>query len=96
MMVYMNQPLSAVDARKLARQILDTGIVTFTRHALSELEKDAKTTVDAINVIRGGVYGEAEWENGGWRHHVRTQRFTVVIEFDSATDLIVITAWVLK
>jgi hypothetical protein len=96
MMIYMDQPLSAVDARKLARQILATGDVTFTSHALAELAKDGKTTVDAINVIRGGVYREAEWENGGWRHQVQTQRFTVVIEFDSATDLIVITAWVMK
>jgi hypothetical protein len=96
MVVAMNQPLSAVDARTLARHILATGDVTFTSHALAELAKDAKTTVDAINVIRGGAYCEAEWENGGWRHHVHTQRFTVVIEFDSDTDLIVITAWVMK
>jgi hypothetical protein len=60
MVISMNQPLSAVDARALARQILATGKVTFTRHALAELAKDARTTVDAINVIRGGAYGEAE------------------------------------
>ena len=62
----MSQPLSAIVARNLARQILATGDVTFTSHALAELAKDDKTTVDAINVIRGGVYREAEWENGGW------------------------------
>ena len=89
----MCEPLSAIDARSRARAILDNGQVTFTKHCLEELANDGMTTVDATNVIRGGAYSEAEWENGGWRHQAYTQRFTVVIEFDSETELIVVTAW---
>ena len=81
------------EARKLARRILDGGTVVFTDHALTELAKDGKSTVDAINVLRGGAYSEAEWENGGWRHHAFTARFTVVIEFESEQELVVITGW---
>lgn len=90
----MNQPLSAGEARKHARSILEFGAVTFTRHCLQELAKDSKNTVDAINVIRGGAYGEAEWENGGWRHRAQTQRMAVVIEFEAESELIVVTSFV--
>lgn len=91
----MNEPLPAAEARKLARRILDEGTVIFTAHALAELANDRKSTVDAINVLRGGAYSEAEWENGGWRHHAYTIRFTVVFvfEFESEQELVVITAW---
>lgn len=92
----MIEPLSAHEARKLAKHIIENGTVVFTKHAEVELAKDGKTTVDAINVLRGGAYSEAEWESGGWRHQAFTARFVVVIEFDSETELIVITAWVRK
>lgn len=89
----LNQPLPAARARALARHILEEGTVLFTDHALRELASDRTSTIDAINVLRGGAYSEAEWENGGWRHHAYTPRFTVVIEFESDRELLVITAW---
>jgi hypothetical protein len=85
--------VAAAEAKRLARAILENGGIYFTRHALEELAKDGKTTVDAVNVLRGGAYSEAEWENGAWRHHAYTARFTVVIELESEIELIVITAW---
>jgi hypothetical protein len=92
----MKQPLAAAEARKLARLILAEGTVTFTSHCLKELAKDGKTTVDATNVIRGGAYAEAEWENGGWRHRAQTQRMAVVIEFETEADLMVVTSFVFR
>lgn len=89
----LNQPLPAARARTLARRILDEGTVLFTDHALRELANDRKSTIDAINVLRGGAYSEPEWENGAWRHHAYTPRFTVVIEFESVRELLIITAW---
>ncbi len=89
----MNQPLSAADARKLAKEILETGSVVFTSHAEQEMAKDHLAAIDVNNVLRGGAYSEAEWENGAWRHQAFTQRITVVIEFESEAELIVITAW---
>ena len=92
----MRQPLSAAEARKLAREILVRGTVSFTKHCLEELRKDGMTTVDATNIIRGGAYAEAEWEHGGWRHRAWTQRMAVVIEFDTETKLIVVTSFVFR
>jgi hypothetical protein len=92
----MKQPLGAAAARKLAREILAKGTVTFTSHCLKELAKDGKTTVDATNIIRGGSYLEAEWENGAWRHRAETQRMAVVIEFETEAELIVVTSFVFR
>ena len=92
----MEQPLAAGQARKLARAILANGQVVFTSHCLQELAKDGKTTIDAINVIRGGSYLEAEWENGGWRHRAQTQRMAVILEFETEVELIVVTSFVFK
>ena len=88
----LDLPLLAAVARKLARQIIETGSVGFTRHAEQEMAKDQLASLDVINVLRGGVYAEAEWENAGWRHRVFTQRIAVVIEFESEAEL-TITAW---
>ena len=92
----MKQPLAAAEARRLAREILVGGTVSFTSHCRKELAKDGKTTVDATNVIRGGAYAEAEWENGAWRHRASTQRMAVVIEFQAETKLMVVTSFVFK
>ena len=92
----MKQPLVAAEARKLARFILAEGTVSFTSHCLKELAKDGKSTVDATNVIRGGAYGEAEWEHGAWRHRAWTQRMAVVIEIETETELIVVTSFVFQ
>ena len=92
----MRQPLSAVEARKLAREILIAGTVSFTKHCLEELRKDGRSTVDATNVIRGGGYAEAEWENGAWRHRASTQRMAVVIELQTEARLIVVTSFVFR
>jgi hypothetical protein len=92
----MKQPLAAAEARKLARVILTEGTVIFTSHCKKELAKDGKTTVDATNVIRGGAYLEAEWENGAWRHRAQTQRMAVVLEFETEAELIVVTSFVFK
>jgi len=90
------KPLAGAEARKLARGILADGTVSFASHCRNELAKDGKTTVDATNVIRGGAYSEAEWENGAWRYRASTQRMAVVLEFDTEVELIVVTAFVFR
>jgi hypothetical protein len=42
----MKQPLAAAEARRLAREILVNGTVSFTSHCQDELAKDGKTTID--------------------------------------------------
>ena len=77
----------------LIREILATGSVAFSRHALEEMEKDKLTAVDVTNVVRGGVVDPAELENGSWRYRVRTGRMAVIVAFRSEAELRIVTAW---
>ncbi|MBN1957355.1 MAG: DUF4258 domain-containing protein [Desulfuromonadales bacterium] len=93
----MNQPIKAAEARKLLRRILNGGIVTYSQpHAIDRLKERELSTLDCENVMRAGVLQEAEWDNGGWRHQVRTQKIVVVVEFLSENEVLVVTAWRLK
>jgi hypothetical protein len=87
------EPLSPPDARRLIREILQSGSVVLSRHAAEEMAKDNLTMVDVTNVLRGGVVDPAEFENGSWRHRVRTARIAVIVAFRSETELRVVTAW---
>lgn len=90
------EQLKPADAKKLAREIADSGEVAFSGHALDEMEKDGLETTDCINLIRGGVFQPPDYINGGWRYRILTQRICVVIAFDSAIRLRVVTAWRIK
>ena len=90
----MEQPLRVAQAKKLLRKILKDGEVSYSLpHAMDMLRKRNLLPVDCENVLRGGVVDEAEWENGGWRHKVRTPKIEVIIQFLSQDELMVITAW---
>ena len=80
-------------ARRLIGAILRTGTISFSSHALDEMERDDLTSVDAANVLRGGVVEFAEEVNRTWRYRVRTTRMTFVVAFRSETALTVVTAW---
>jgi hypothetical protein len=102
-------PLKATDARKLLRRLLDEGKFVSPgakTHARKEMEKDGLTDIDAVNVLRGGIVREAEWENGSWRHRVETMKIVFVATFDpepegmpgdeedlGELELIVVTGW---
>jgi Domain of unknown function (DUF4258) len=89
----MTEPFHPFNAKCLIRQILDMGEVSFSQHALTEMTADELTTVDCVNVLRGGVVEEPEWERGSWRYRVRTARIYVVVVFRSSSALTVVTAW---
>jgi hypothetical protein len=61
------EPFHSMQARKLIRHIINFGTVDFSGHAFTEMEKDNLTTVDCINVLRGGVVEPAEPFRGTWR-----------------------------
>ena len=92
----MVEPLDPAAAKRLIMEILETGTWVSTDHARIEMGKDGMSDQDVINVLRGGVVGPAEWENGRWRHHVRTGRMERVVQLESETELRLITAWRLK
>jgi hypothetical protein len=89
----LGEPLTPVDAKRLIGAILNEGSVAFSKHSLRELEKDDLTTVDAANMLRGGIVDPGEFENGSWRYRVRTARMCVVVAFRSETELQIVTAW---
>jgi hypothetical protein len=91
--VVLKHPLDNEAAKRQIVHILKTGTVSFSRHALGEMEKDSLTTVDAANVLRGGVVEFCEEINRTWRYRVRTARMTFVVAFRSETALTVVTAW---
>jgi len=70
-------------ARKLLRDIVVNGSVTFSSHARTEMANDDLGEVDALNVLRGGVVEPAELEKGSWRYRVRTARMIFVVAFRS-------------
>ena len=82
------------EAKRLIARILQTGgMVRFSGHALDEMAKDDLTTVDAANVLRGGIVEFSEEINRTWRYRVRTARMTFVVAFASEQELRVVTAW---
>jgi hypothetical protein len=90
------EQLNPARARQLIRNIVSTGVVSFTGHALEEIAKDNLSTLDCTNVLSGGVVEPPEFESGSWRYRVRTNRITVVVAFRSETRLVVVTAWRLR
>lgn len=84
-------PLRATDAKKLIRRLLEEGRFVSPgsgSHARREMETDGLTDVDAVNVLRGGVVREAEWENGSWRYRVETPRMVFVVVFEPEPDVL--------
>lgn len=90
------QPLKLPDARKLARDIMETGEVGFSGHALEEMAKDDLQTADCLNLLRAGVFNPPDFIKGEWRYPVTTQRICMVVAFISATQLRIVTAWRIK
>jgi hypothetical protein len=89
------EPFDSKKAQELARAALGTdGVLSFSGHALKEMEKDGLATPDVMNVIRAGWIDEpAEEENGTYRYRFKTNRMCVVIAFRSPTNAVVVTAW---
>jgi hypothetical protein len=80
----MKEPLSAPEVKKLLRDILASGEVRFTSHALAEMAKDGVSTQD----VEPG-----EQVNATWRYRVRAGATFVVVAFRSETAAVVVTAW---
>ena len=89
----MREPLTRREARRLIGEILATGTVGFSSHALDEPHKDEATTVESTNALRAGVGGSGKWRNGPWRYPVRTARVAVAAAFRANARHAVVAAW---
>lgn len=93
----LSEPLRPPVVKNLVLNIISTGIVTFSQpHAEEQMKKRRISIVDCINVLRGGIAKEGEYENGSWRYQIYTPKLCVVIRFESDTFLEVVTAWRVK
>jgi hypothetical protein len=88
-----DEPLGPDAARRLIRGILRAGRAIYSSHAKQKLLADDLTTVDCENVLRDGVVGPGELDDGTWRYRVETSRIAVVVAFRSEDELVIVTAW---
>jgi hypothetical protein len=85
--------IDVAKARRLLREILVSGTLTYSGHAKKELAKDKLTTQDVVNVLRAGVVEASEFERGSWRHRVKTNTMCAVVVLVSEQEAVVVTAW---
>ena len=89
--------MRAVDAKRALRRCIDDGLVnTPWTHAFDKMRKRNLDIMDIENVLRAGIAGEAEWENGEWRYQVRTAAIVVVVQFEEDDSVTPVTAWRVK
>jgi len=91
----VSRQLPEEQARRLAVRIVREGRTVFTKHCRREMADDGLLETDVVNTIAGGLItepGEISLR-GGWRYRVRTRRITVVIEFRSHEEMVIVTAW---
>jgi len=53
-MTTLNEPLRPAEVKRLLLAILDDGEVSFTNHALDEMEQDKISQAEAIGALRSG------------------------------------------
>lgn len=92
----VNDALTPPAAKRKIREILATGGVFYTDHALREMAADGLNKDDVTGTLRAGVVQPAEWESDAWRYRVRTNRIVAVVEFLEDPDLMIVTAWRLR
>ena len=86
-------PLPPGDARRIVLHVLAHGHLSFSKHALKEMENDELHSTDCMNVLRGGVYEPPELIDGTWRYRVSTGRICVVIAIPAQDRVRVVTSW---
>lgn len=86
-------PFTKAQVKKLARQAVEDGLITYSRpHALDRMRQRKASMVDVENVLRGGFCDEEpELIDGAWRYKIRSNTFIVVIEFWPGGRLFVVT-----
>lgn len=85
--------MDAARARKLLREIIATGRLTYSNHAKEEMAKDGLTTQDMVNVLRAGIVEPAEFDKGSWRYRVKTNTICVVVVLVSERHAVIVTTW---
>ena len=78
----MEESFDPETARTYIRAILDgRGMTVFTKRVKGDLLENAMTSVDAVNVLRGGKISAIAATPGVWRYRTETRRMTVEFSF---------------
>ncbi len=93
----VSRPLAPNDARRLARVILQEGhSLSFSDHAVEELEADDMDMLDVTNVIRCAHRcdpAERHERTSTWTYRLHTQNMCVLVSFPSTSRVRIVTAW---
>lgn len=57
------------------------------------MQERGVSAIEIDHALRAGIVDPGEYANGSWRYRVRSHQICVVIAFDSAVELIVVTTW---
>jgi len=89
-----DEPLKPQEARKLVREILESGeqSLFYSGHARLEMDDDEISEAEIERALRGLVE-PAEWEGGQWRYRFHAGNVWVVVALLDGLKIIVITAW---
>lgn len=88
-------PLTASQARELARGILKSGAIGFSKHARQRMKERNLSKVDIENVIRGGriLDPPESTAQGFFKYRFETNSMVAVVLFRSESHLVVYTAF---
>lgn len=93
----LREPLAPGDAKKLALHILSFGVTDKELpHFQEEIQKDDLREGDVLNALKAGWMNPRyppEIQSQRWRYRIGTQRITVVVEFESPEEMVLVTAW---
>lgn len=90
----MKEPLSQAEARKLLSNILRSGLVRWSSHAIREMANDQISKALAVSILQfGRIWEPAEFENDSWRYRVHRESICIVVSFDSETQAVVVTTF---
>jgi len=88
--------LEKTQARKCLAEFLNKNPnnVSFTKHALEQIQKRDLISGDILNVLRAGqIQNDPEYEKNSWRYQIETRKITVIFAFSRPDKIRIITAW---
>ena len=78
----MEEPFDPATAGKHVVAILEgPGVTVFTKRAKADLMASGMTSVDAVNVLRGGQVAKPVPAGSGWTYWAQTRRMSVEFSF---------------
>lgn len=85
--------MSPPEARRILRAIVEFGTVRFARHLDKRCQERKILRAQVMYTLERGIVEPAEFENGGYRYRIRGPEAVIVVEIETKTLAVVISAW---